>query len=192
MTNIININNSPWVALSAEYPYDTNISLSPTIVEREDGYRFFKHPIFTNSKDVKLAKDSLFILSSAISLADYISNIKYIDAKDLVIYTSFQAENSKYITNNNNTLYITSSSSGDTELFRLLKQQNGNFKIYYNDLVFTVDREAPYNVTLEDELSEDAYKTQEFTLYYNQENQKLIKMMKEKELTDRKYQLSLL
>jgi hypothetical protein len=156
---------APFVPLSAVYPYDIKTTFSPKLYQYAEGYSFFHHPIFTDIKDVKAGHDSLFELTTARSLHDILTDVRYIESTELIIFTGLRAANGKYITNIDNHLYASASSVGPNEFFRIEKQHGNIFKIYQGKLLFTVDREDPWDITLEPEIVNDLYQTQKLSIF---------------------------
>ena len=82
------ISSNPLVALSATYPYDDIFDLKPIYHSSPDtGFYGIENPLLTNITDVKIINNSLFFLTSAVSLAGVIEDeVEDVDVTDMVVY----------------------------------------------------------------------------------------------------------
>jgi hypothetical protein len=160
----IPVQYAPFVPLSAMYPYDIKTTLEGKLFQYNEGYSFVHHPIFTNIKDVKAGKDTLFQMTTTRSLADILTDEQYINSTELIVFTGLKASNGLYITNIGNSLFATATSVEANEFFRIEKNTDNTFSIYQGALVFTVDRNNPWNITLQPQLINDLYTTQKFKI----------------------------
>lgn len=159
----IPISAAPYIPLSAGYRYDENIDLQPSLYEFDDGYSFFYQPLFTGTKDVKFANESFFSITSATVLNTFLNDLKIINPKELVFYTSFQAANGLYISNINNSLYAVATSVTETEFFRIIQNEDGTCCISQNNLYATIiTNNNDFSITLTPQLTSDPTRIQKF------------------------------
>ena len=151
-------------SLSASYAYDDKLNFNPTLYKYDNGYSLFEQPIFNGTKDVKFANDSFFAITSSMPMESIMSDVKWIDPTELVIYTAFKLVNGKYVTNIGDKLYGTGTSIGPAEFFRVSKNTNGTYSISQNNLYATVVTDN-FDIELQEKISPDTNNVQSFTFY---------------------------
>lgn len=167
--NVIPISSCNFIPLSASYKYDNKLKMFGNLSQHDDGYTFFEQPLFNNIKDIKFAKDSFFGLTSSILLENIMSDIKYVDTTDLVVYTAILAQNGKYVSNVDNVLYASSTEIGTNEFFRIRKTDEGYYTISQNNLYATIENnDNSFNIIMQEQLEEDSNNLQKFVFYFNQ------------------------
>jgi len=161
--NTTSVTESNLISLSADYSYKTGVGFIPVRDYYNDGYTFVNNPIFNYAKDVRFANDTLFFVTSAGTFGNFIESDQG-DAvfSTLVSYISLSA-NGKFITNVSNALYLSGDgvTPTDEQLFRLTIS-DGSAAISYGKKYFTVNRTAPWNITLADAIQGDPYHQQVF------------------------------
>jgi len=161
----ISISAANWFPLSAVYSYDTNIDLRPTLIEWGDGYRTIHNPLFDYSRDVKSNRQTIFYLTTAGSLFDFVTEKSY-DTVNLGAYISLRANN-QYITTTNDVLYLSGELLNSNSFFRMrYNQDDGTYSFLQgtNKLV-TVSNTLPYALTLEAPLSIQNQNRQRFNVF---------------------------
>jgi hypothetical protein len=170
MSITVPISSAPWIPLSAAYPYDDTISFQPELYQFDAGYSLFHHPVMVDTKDVKAGSDTLFHLTTTQSFADIMDDSSNADGKELVIFTALQAANGKYLTTSDDILYATSDTIGPNEFFKLVKNVDSTFSIFQGGRSVTVNRNSPWELSIQDTISVDEFNTQQFNLYYSNDN----------------------
>lgn len=165
--NIKSISDVLYAPLSATYRYDDNVSFQPQHYQYSDGYSFFHHNILDGVKDIAYANNSFFGITSASELRNYLSDVKYINPTELVLFTAIKASNGKYITNIDNTLYATATSVGDKEYFRVsYDSTTTTWSIIQNNLYATIIPTNNENkIILQEKIDNDQYNLQKFVFY---------------------------
>jgi hypothetical protein len=169
--NNIHISSSPWVPLSSVYPYDDNISINNVYIQSTDGYNVFEHNVFESSRDVSLNKNTVFYLTSAKSLFNFI-NEKELNELALGSYIVLSTTPSgsfgsdlQYITVIDNNLYLGTQYTNNS-FFRFIANNDNTFSLLNgSDLYITVDDKTPFNLTLQSKLPETEEYKQKFNWY---------------------------
>jgi hypothetical protein len=159
----VSISATNWYPISAEYPYDTKLSLQPTLIQFKDGYKVFHHPIFEQTRNVSINKQTAFYLSTAGSFFDFIKETTY-DNIDLGSYITLQL-NGSYVNNINNVMYLSGGLS-DNSFFRLIPNYDDTYSLMNgNSKYVTVQKRMPFALTLEDPVSFTDASTQKFKIF---------------------------
>jgi len=168
MFSIISVTAAPMAALSATYPYDTKLDLKNKTHQFSNGYYVAYSPLFDGTKDVSINKDTIFYISSAMSMTSFLKDISNeLGIFDLVIYTAIQAGNGLYLTETGTDLYANGTTVGNDEFFRIMVNNDNTISIYdKNSKLATVDRYGPWNITFQDKFVVDTYNQQKFNLNY--------------------------
>jgi hypothetical protein len=175
--HISTASDAPFVALSASYKWDDNISLNPTFFQYQEGYSFFHHPIFTKSKDALYQNESFLCISPTSALSGFIDAQYYVDPAELVIFTTLQNISGNYITNVNDTLYANNSAAGQSSLFRIsYDKAKDAWRISQNGLYATVELspKRTFIINMEDEILNDSQNQQLFKIETSKIQNKLI------------------
>ena len=162
----ISISAASWLPLSAIYPYDDNISLQPELTIWSDGYGFFYHPIFENTKDVTINKQTAFYLTSASSLLDVIREQPRTTA-NIGSYIALQLDG-LYLTTDTqtNTLYLSNTFLRKENYYRIFINTDGTYSFMQGDSLYvTVESTLPYNLYLTTQLDVDSIDRQKFFIY---------------------------
>jgi len=163
---IHSIASAAYIPLSAEYSYDGKIDLQPTLFQYEEGFSFFHHPLFEGAKDATFANESFFVITSSVDLRNMIEAQTNIDPSELVLFTGLLAENGKYISNRDNTLFATGTGLGPSEFFRIIRNGNGTYSITQSGLYATVDLDNnKFTVKMQDKIEPDSNNLQSFMFY---------------------------
>jgi len=166
----VSISAAQWYPLSAEYQYDSNIDLKPTMTYWRDGYRMIHHPIFQYARDVTANQQTIFYLSTAGSFFDFAEE-KVFDYADLGTYITFNLGGS-YISSLGNSLILSGLEVDETTFFRIIPNENGTYSFLNGTNKYvTVDRIMPYNLTLSDPLDLDNIDLQQFKIFSPRLNQ---------------------
>ena len=157
------ISAANWYPLSASYPYDSNISLQPLLIQWKDGYRVFHHPAFERTRDVNINNSSILYLTSALSYFDTFDEIPYPD-EYFGSYAFLQIGGS-YINSIDNRLFATGVSATSASFYRIIYNSDNTYSFVNGDNRYiTVDRYLPYGLTTENLAAEDDLDTQHFNV----------------------------
>jgi len=157
------ISAAPLISLSAVYSYDENIDLQPTLIRWRDGYKMFSHPLFKNSKDVALNKQSILYLTSAGSFFEFFKETARDDA-DLGSYLTLEMDG-KYVTVNpdDQNLYLSATYLRQENMFRLIANTDGTYSLINGDSLYvTVQETLPFNLYASAQLNEEESDLQKF------------------------------
>jgi len=167
--NIIPISSNPLIPLSATYTYDGSITLKPEYhIHTDSGYYGITNPLFSQIKDVKVINNSLFFISSAVSLGTVIEDTETnVDTTDMVIFTSLKTKNNTYFKTESTYVLGTESNSDNRSLFNFNKLSDGTYNIIDSTgKYWTIELESPWSISLENKLVVDTNNQQTFILEY--------------------------
>ena len=155
------MNTTNLIPLSATYPF-SNITLKSDITKWKDGYTMYSHPIFNNNVDCSLNNNSIFYLTSASNLFNFVTE-NPLDGIFLGDYVMLKM-NSQFVTNVNNELYLTPLSS-DESYFRIIANSDNTFTFLQSTgLYVTVSNQNPFDLTLEEAVESDETHHQKFNI----------------------------
>lgn len=168
-TNNHNITATPeiLVPLSASYEYDQYINLKNTMFT-SSGYNFIYSPVFQGVKDLSNNKQTNFYLTSSHNLFDFIEDTGFSDSQFSFVFI-LSTENGFVQANDKHSyLFANAYNLANNTIFELEKDPIGNYKIWWNEeRVFTVSREEPYNITLQQPIENDIYNEQNFQMLFS-------------------------
>jgi hypothetical protein len=165
------ISSNPLVALSATYPYDDIFDLKPVYHSSPDtGFYGIENPLLTNIKDVKIINNSLFFLTSAVSLGGVIEDeLEDVDVTDMVVYSSILSDTSgTYFSTDGDYVIGNEIDYADRDMLRFDKISGSSYNIIAaNGKYWTTELLTPWNVTLEDKIETDTDLQQSFTITFS-------------------------
>ncbi len=164
----IQITTKNLIPISATYPYSDNINIKSTLTTWKDGYTMYTHPVFESNIDCSLNNNSILYLTSATNLFNIIEET----VKETVLLGDYVILkiNSKYVTNVNNELYLTTASSNNS-FFRLIINYDNTITFLHGiGLYVTVADQSPFDLTLESLLTVNDLHHQKFNFQVNNNN----------------------
>ena len=167
--NTVSISAASWYPLSAEYAHDNNLNLFPVLIEWKDGYVGMYHPIFEQSKDISLNKQSFFCLTTAGSFFDFMQERSHAQAY-LGSYVYFRRGN-VFVTTIDNNLILSGSHLIQQNFFRVIVNSDNTVSFLQGESQYiTVQAELPFNLYLTDLLPQSQIDRQKFNVYVKNTN----------------------
>lgn len=194
LSNVVSISATNWVPLSAGYEYDSNIQVPATIKTWDDGYNAYIQPIVSEGLDFSINKDSIMYLPSAKALLDFIQDTSInIDVGAFVYFSisagvGFNPLDLQYVSSSGTNLVLCSAINNDC-FFRVAYNTDSTYSIIQKEnLYVTVDETLPYNLTLQEKMtnSEDLLR-QKFTFFTSDNNLYISTKIKNNESTTPTY-----
>jgi hypothetical protein len=161
-----------WAPLSAVYPYDNNITLSPVLTTWYDGYKTFHHPLYEYARDVTVNKDQELALTNEKSLFEFIRTLNgqtYVLGSYIVL--SIGGRFIKTINNKLQLDYLFDRIFTREHLFRMIINSDGSISFTQgNGLYVSVQQELPFDLTLDEQYSEEDSDKQRFYFVSSENN----------------------
>lgn len=147
LVQVFQISAHPFVPLSANYRFDSNVDLQSVLQQWNNGLTVFQIPFLNNTMDVKMNKSTAFYLTSAIPLNTIIDDKAKSYTKTFSTgKIAIKASNGKYVTNTGNTLYATADTIDTNETFTLIPNDDGTISLQQNRKLIFVDEYTPWNL----------------------------------------------
>ena len=141
------VKSTELVSLSAKYRYDNSeyrpkIDFKPNRFDYiDEGYSFFKHPMYDGTKDEIFSNHSFFGLTNQISMEDMKCGLVTVDPAQLVIYTTLRAPNGKYLKVVDGKIYAITEPTDEftrENIFKIYKTDDLGFLVSNGNLFATV------------------------------------------------------